>query len=186
MTLPNLNSSTGEKEKVAKVKKIYRDLNDALGRAEAVYGPIEEWKLSDSNDNRRFLERLTEFMKVSKSDFSNNTVVLADGSAIVAIWNLYYNDREHYYPNSTYMGDITVDIDGPNKGKNQYGIDIFVFDITKENGILPEGIDNTNGKNACFKNGINLYCTRWIIENENMDYLKCYDDLKWGQKTSCK
>ena len=38
LTLPNLNSSTGEKEKVAKVKKIYSNLNDALGRAVAVYG----------------------------------------------------------------------------------------------------------------------------------------------------
>ena len=37
LTLPNLNSSTGEKEKVAKVKKIYRDLTDAYGRAQAVY-----------------------------------------------------------------------------------------------------------------------------------------------------
>ena len=31
LTLPNLNSSTGEKEKVAKVKKIYQNLSDALG-----------------------------------------------------------------------------------------------------------------------------------------------------------
>ena len=36
LTLPNLNSSTGDKEKVAKVKKIYSNLNDAFGRAEAV------------------------------------------------------------------------------------------------------------------------------------------------------
>ena len=41
LTLPNLNASTGEKEKVAKVKKIYQNLNDAYGRAQAVYGPID-------------------------------------------------------------------------------------------------------------------------------------------------
>ena len=33
LTLPNLNSSTGEKEKVAKVKNLYSNLNDAYGRA---------------------------------------------------------------------------------------------------------------------------------------------------------
>ncbi len=33
LTLPNLNSSTGNKEVVAKVKKIYQNLNDAFGRA---------------------------------------------------------------------------------------------------------------------------------------------------------
>ncbi len=43
LTIPNLNSSTADKEKVAKVKKIYSNLNDAIGRAQAVYGPVEEW-----------------------------------------------------------------------------------------------------------------------------------------------
>ena len=43
LTIPNLNSSTGDKEKVVKVKKIYSNLNDAIGRAQAVYGPVEEW-----------------------------------------------------------------------------------------------------------------------------------------------
>ena len=43
LTIPNLNSSTADKEKVAKVKKIYSNLNDALGRAQVVYGPVEEW-----------------------------------------------------------------------------------------------------------------------------------------------
>ena len=43
LTIPNLNSSTGDREKVAKVKKIYSNLNDAIGRAQAVYGPVEEW-----------------------------------------------------------------------------------------------------------------------------------------------
>ena len=70
LTLPNLNSSTGEKEKVAKVKKIYQNLNDAYGRAIAVYGPIEEWFVNDSTREakvKRATERITEFMKISKS-----------------------------------------------------------------------------------------------------------------------
>ena len=69
LTLPNLNSSTGEKEKVAKVKKIYSNLQDAFGRAEAVYGPLDEWFKNDSSNtdySKRFMTRLTEFMKVSK------------------------------------------------------------------------------------------------------------------------
>jgi len=69
LTLPNLNSSTGDKEKVAKVKKIYQNLNDAFGRAEAVYGPFEEWFKNDNSNQdyaKRFATRLTEFMKISK------------------------------------------------------------------------------------------------------------------------
>lgn len=70
LTIPNLNSSTGEKEKVAKVKKIYSNLEDAFGRAMVVYGPVDEWFINDSNSTAqmtRFAERITEFMKVSKN-----------------------------------------------------------------------------------------------------------------------
>ena len=35
LTIPNLNSSTADKEKVAKLQKIYSNLNDAVGRATA-------------------------------------------------------------------------------------------------------------------------------------------------------
>ena len=70
LTIPNLNSSTADKEKVAKVKKLYSNLQDALGRAQAVYGPYDEWftGLTNYKDiSTRFGERMTEFMKVSKN-----------------------------------------------------------------------------------------------------------------------
>ena len=69
LILPNLNSSTGEKEKVAKLKKIYQNLNDAVGRSAAVYGPVDEiFRSSYSNENFIKLgDRLTEFINVSKN-----------------------------------------------------------------------------------------------------------------------
>jgi len=70
LTLPNLNSSTGEKEKVAKLKKIYSNLQDAYGRATAVYGPFDEWFQNDAAPKAAaeiIGERFTEFMKVSKN-----------------------------------------------------------------------------------------------------------------------
>ena len=60
LTLPNLNNTTGDKEKVAKVKKVYSNLNDAYGRAQSVYGPSDEWS------NTQKWGRLTEFLKLSK------------------------------------------------------------------------------------------------------------------------
>ena len=30
------------------------------------------------------------------------------------------------------------------------------------------------------------YVTAWVIENENLDYLKCPDELNWETKTSCE
>lgn len=98
LTIPNLNQSTGDREKVAKVKKIYSNLEDAYGRATAVYGPLDEWfnGLSERKDKtERVGERLSEFMKVSKNCKMQNgcyiagsddsdwyQFVLADGTSV--------------------------------------------------------------------------------------------------------
>lgn len=196
LTLPNLNSSTGEKEKVAKVKKIYSNLNDAMGRAIAVYGPFGEWTLNDSTNEakvKRVGERLTEFMKVSKncgtnstqtcvsSDYSNSNYykfINADGSSI-AIGNNYWR--------------IIVDIDGANKGANNRnaGKEIFSFNISDSGEIIPGGTDYLSSSVPLFlvsrcNPGTNAYeCTAWVIQYDNMDYLKCHDSLS-DNKTSCK
>ena len=57
LTLPNLNQSTGNKEKAVKLQKLYSNLNDALGRAQVVYGPIDTWS-KDGNMTERFMNRL--------------------------------------------------------------------------------------------------------------------------------
>lgn len=211
LTLPNLNSSTGNKEKVAKVKKIYQNLSDALGRAEAVYGPIDTWFVNDGNDTTkkttRLAERMLEFMKVSKNCgintgcFSSSQYKLFDGSIEE---NDYDNSvyLQHAYKvilsdgtslaifyEGTFGGDLIhrfkIDIDGPNKGQNSAGYDIFDFSIDPNKKQLipsayPEawtgGFDNLQ---------VNNYATAWVIKNDNMDYIKC-NDLNWETKTSCK
>ena len=202
LTLPNLNSSTGDKEKVVKLKKIYSNLEDAIGRAQAVYGPYSEWNYSDSNDKMPG-ERITEFMRLSKNceqntgsncftnsnskylDGSNNTnfdqhdgvasrayrVITTDGTSVLF---------------DPYGGRTIVDIDGPNKGSNTAGKDIFEFTLNKTtNELIPLGRNYTDEqlKNSCFKNG--SACTAWVIQNENLDYLKCPSTLSWTN-TTCK
>ncbi|MBR1943467.1 hypothetical protein IJ843_07010, partial [bacterium] len=142
LTLPNLNSSTGDKEKVAKVKKIYSNLNDALGRAVAVYGPISEWTQNDTSSDvksKRVADRLTEFMKISKDCGKSDgcfpkKVKFFDGEEISSYRTL---DGYHYIladgsAISIGEGYIEVDIDGQNKGPNRIGYDIFVFYICWE------------------------------------------------------
>ena len=186
LTLPNLNSSTGEKEKVAKIMKLYRDLNDAHGRVSAVYGPIDEWirDAHGNSDDEKLFERVTEFLKVSKSDVNNLTAILADGTELKISANKCVDNSSHY--GSKFCGYLITDIDGPNKGKNKLGVDIFRFDLLLD-GVYPDGMDSSTGKNACVMVNNEPYsCTRWIVENGNMDYLKCNDKLKWGQQISCK
>ena len=209
LTLPNLNSSTGDREKVAKVKKIYQNLEDAYGRAEAVYGPIDEWFVNDTTDEqktKRVGERFTEFMKISKTCgtstgcFSSSKYLQPDG-------DIYEDNFESQHSqlykvilsDGASMGlwvnynqiQIRVDIDGPNKGKTQEGNDIFDFNIRLDN------IDDTakNDKLHLYPSlcpgywtgdlNVSSYATAWVIKNGNLDYLKC-NDLNWETKTSCK
>ncbi|MBR1680787.1 type II secretion system protein [bacterium] len=231
LTLPNLNSSTGDKEKVTKVKKIYSNLNDAYGRAEVIYGPIDTWFANITNKDvasEKLGERVVDFMKTSKicgmrqnqgCFFASNAVYLdgskdinfdehigyykiltADGTSIS--FRIYKMDcmEDIALPNASAplnrCGTIYVDIDGPNKGQNCHGRDIFGFALT-DRGIYPYGsqeqLDYSKLKSNCFKKG--LWCTDWVIENGNMDYLKVGSDgkcpdgktiLDWSANTSCK
>lgn len=140
LTLPNLNSSTGEKEKVVKVKKVYQNLTDAFGRSEAVYGPFRDvvaqkkiYSKNFADNTNQFAEvlgeRLTEFMKISKNCKSNNKggcFSNAKGAGYE-----YLNLSNHTYsfiladgtsvlivPEAELGGFIMIDIDGPNKGKS--------------------------------------------------------------------
>ena len=186
LTLPNLNSSTGDKEKVAKVKKIYSNLNDAFGRAQAVYGSFENW-----NDTQKW-GRLTEFLKLSKDCGCSNSTncfnsdsnvktprsagscsgILADGTSIAfnpsETTILFDNAYTNYY--------VYVDIDGSSKGKNSVGHDIFGYTIDSVNGILPVHLIYLNNGSMktceCNKDIPKLTCTEWVVMYDNMDYLK--------------
>ena len=193
LTLPNLNSSTGDKEKVAKVKKIHSNLEDAFGRAIVVYGPMSEWPQNVDNfynadGCKKIAQRIMDFLKVSKDcgttlspcfassvktlsggtdSFGNMTYsfILADGTSVVI----------EYCGGGGFQ--IVFDIDGPNKGPNTYGKDIFNYefygDRDGELWFRPGGYTSMTDsavKNDCFTTGFN--CTQWILQNDNMDYLK--------------
>lgn len=93
-----------------------------------------------------------------------------------------------------YCGLIYVDINGP-RGPNENGRDFFVFKLFKD-GIRPGGIpadtvwietfeDQCLAKNPSVNGNDRIWCSGWVIYNENMDYLHC-DDLSWEGKKSCK
>ena len=210
LTLPNLNQNTSEKEKVVKLKKVYSELNDAVGRAVVEYGPVSVWLKKSSTDaerNKKYFERITEFLKVSKTCapnvsgcFSSSTelnsyykAITADGTAIVfAPWS-GCNDT---FGIKDYCGVIFVDLDGPTKGVNTEGDDIFRLAGTKTGVDTYLAIDYSEGGKSivteCFswRGG----CSAWVIHNGNMDYLKADSSgkcpngkvLNMTTNTSCK
>ncbi len=226
LTIPNLNSSTNNMEKVTKVKKIYAELTQAHERATAVYGPVETWFVNDSTSlamQQRYINRITEFMKVQKTCLSSSDGVCMKGypkdlhdsswsnpvfktypSAIAASGFSYCDNYQDSWnkmcgnsPNG-YCGYLMIDIDGPNKGKNVQGMDIFAFRVTRD-GVLPNFCYDANGQpwndfcvEECFRTGIG--CSIWILNADNMDYIDANSSGKCNHSdktlsttvTSCK
>ena len=214
LTLPTLEFSAGGKEKVTRVKKTYASLVDALDRAEIVYGDFDGWFNDLSTDdarNERFAKRITEFMKVSKdcgfsasecfssepmlnvfdeSEILANlseslvevkayTVQLPDGTSLA-----FYNDLEN---NGLYR--IRIDIENMGKKENKEGSDVFNFTIYVNKSMAREVGAQINqllpdAKPSNWKEGA-MYTTAWIIEKDNVDYLKCPSELNWETNTSC-
>ncbi|MBR2525288.1 type II secretion system protein [bacterium] len=194
LTLPNLNSSTGDKERVAKVKKIYQNLQDAFGRAEAVYVPFEEWFKSSDDSRQRTIrtgERISEFMKISKicgiesnGCFKNANYHRLNNSETER--NIETNDK--YYKLILADGSsvaisaardeevdatlsIFVDIDGF-KGPHTFGKDLFVFGYVENQGVMPSGYGlSFSTLISNLKNG-GLRAASWIIQYDNADYLQ--------------
>ena len=213
LTLPNLNSSTGEKEKVAKVKKIYQNLDDAVGRAQAVYGPMDEWKTLDSNQTAqttRFAQRITEFMKISKDcgmDTTGKCFVTKDkaldqsSTSQESQWEYNSNTYKVILADGTSLSlgkngaiyAIYADIDGATKGKSTWGSDLFAYWVSN-NRIDPFYIKFNDNKTPCRSD--NDDCVAWVVTFDNMDYLKTSDGttctsntskkLTWGGNHSCK
>jgi len=175
LTLPNLNSSTGDKEKVAKVKKLYSNIEDAFGRVQAVYGPINEWQSLDVNDQTIY-ERMSDFLKISKEIKTSiagygfplplMSAFLADGS-VLSTEGCDSNVR-----------CIWIDIDGM-KGKNKLCDDQFVFHIDVDNNeVKPFRKENLSSSDIVgMRDGVD-YCSGWVIDNGNLDYLKVNDSGK--------
>ena len=211
LTIPNLNSSTADKEKVAKLKKVYSNLNDAFGRAEAVYGPFDEWFQADTTNatrSSRFSERMLEFMKTSKNcghavnsacmKTGNYTTALgattAATSAIVSadsVSAILADGTSIVFFTAGAMGTIYVDIDGPNKGLFRHGVDLFRFRVSPDRGIYYS--DSTY---LCSSStpGHDDSCENWVLSNGNLDYLKADSSgkcpngkvLNFTTNTSCK
>ena len=219
LTIPNLNASTNDAEKVAKFKKTYAELNEAHNRAVAKYGPVATWFTGINDDNyeplsAKYIDRLTEFMKVTKTCGSNQTAevdcmtsrtknylygksiesidyrsaILAGGSSFgVRIWSSTCTDDYFDLPSNRLIrcGYIFLDIDGPRKGKNTYGIDLFGLIVTKE-GIMPaERSSSSLAKNMKSTTYSGFSCGRWIMDHGNMDYLKVKDRSDLGKSRTC-
>lgn len=126
-------------------------------------------------------------------------VRLINGTTVVfRVWSTTCN-ADYKVDNSIYRsnvcGQITVLLEPDKKQEN--GKNVFSF-YTTTNSIVPFGLKGArlefekacdlNNKNPypLFSNGDNMYgCTAWVIQNRNMDYLRCPGELGWEKGVKC-
>lgn len=193
LTIPNLSSSTANKENVARVQKAYSTINEAFERVQAEYGNIERWPLRDfgwngNNDTDFFANRMSEYLKVSKNCARNanqgcmaSSVKYLNGTSTTSGYSAVTDADTSAYKMILADGTglaiqvvsgsifMNVDIDGPRKGSGTIGKDWFrfVYDASSTKKVIPA---NTSNLTSSFATGKGL--TAWVIETGNMDYLK--------------
>lgn len=126
--------------------------------------------------------------------FDNNVALakaqLADGT-LIAYYDYGDECKREVGPSEiskTVCGSIEIDTNGWS-GPNVYGRDCFPFFLTSK-GILPVGAKGDDYLESGFEDNCQGEdkpggaCTAWVIENENLDYIKC-DGLSWDGKRSC-
>lgn len=143
MTIPALKKSAAAEENIAKLKKQYSTLSQAVMMSENINGPIDFWNFG--LDNKTFFDRyLGDYLSVVKSCdsdvdcwgggvfYPNGTiafelaemhkVVLADGTRL----GLYLQPTANH-------GHMFVDLNGA-KLPNVVGVDVYFLTIAKKSG----------------------------------------------------
>lgn len=182
LTLPNLNNNADERVNVAKAKKAYSDLSAAVDRVSLKYdGSPNTWGASNT------VSRLNSMLKpkgqgtsywYEAGNCANVATGLSDGTTYCAVAN-----------NATCM-DILLDVDGPKKGMNSVGYDVFKGRIaiptlsTDPIELRPWSCADAGSFTTTTKPGTENYLN-WVVQNDNMDYRKC-NTLSYQNVITCK
>lgn len=188
ITLPNTSTSTGNKINVAKAKKVYSELAAAWDKA-MLRDPITN---STNLTMQGIVNKIGNNLKVKGTgaiyapadtdNCKNTAILLSDGSTFCVL-----NKIGSFFP-------LRMDIDGPNKGSNTTGSDLFNMRIYFDsNSINPPSLEpfakDSGTASTIMTSGTTMtdYANTallWILTYDNMDYKDC--QVKWITKTTCK
>lgn len=196
LTLPTLNDDVEDKKVVAKLRKIYPELDGIYESIVQTYGKPYEWSVPSGQTPASMMQQYFEEMGgVTKScgtgtgcfsgtiDSNNNyrKFLMKDGSSVGItidssddLAKVDPQDDENYCRGQ--VGHILVDVNGP-KGENSYGYDVFKFELCS-NGV------KAGGERNHYVDSGSEYNTAWVIDAGNRDYLRC-NDLSWDSKRTC-
>lgn len=192
LTIPTLGSEVNEKETISKVKKMFNTLSTAIMQASVENGDIIKWDYSEtqsSDSAKEFASYIKPYLKIVKdcgtdsqecytnegisylngnisSNVNTNDIyykmILSDGSLL--FFKTLDGKCEVYSPSiSNVCAVFYYDVNGKKK-PNTIGKDIFTYYALK-NKVITSPSD-------CDKTSDGWGCSDYIMQNDNMDYLK--------------
>ena len=185
LTLPTLIQNHQKQVYVTQLKKAYSTLGSAFNKM-AVDEGVVDWKqtycanLSMDSSNSEIQSCLNNFaktvkvIKITKLGFGkySDNFVMNDSidTALVLEDGTTYNFLVY---GCGFYGDIIVDVNGLEKGPNQYGRDIFQFNIDYDNNkVVPTGTASWNPDvwKSCSATNLSTLCTAKVLIEGKMNY----------------
>lgn len=173
LTIPTLINSIEEKITVAKVKKIYKELNNSYMKARMKYGPLSEWGTDRSTshtdlDGEVIADHISNDSEIAMSKMLYGLNYKYDRSStpreVTELSNTRPRNEIHRFVLADEIRISDLWINDPNcsravaignrcgdfrvdingnKPPNAFGKDIFLFHLTR-NAIVPMGTRNDN------------------------------------------
>ena len=191
LTIPNLSTGIEEDKVVTKLKATADMLESAYAQTMMEH-PSEVDEFSYITDNS-FCTHLLEHLKVGKVCGENSGCFSANAPKELEDSNLLNDaieDKNTHFCSfildngvsvSVEKGRVYIDLDGPDKGENTHGKDLFVANVGLSGTLV--GVDPELRQSDKYK--LSYEPLAWIRQNGNMDYLKCLDSLNWNSQTTC-
>lgn len=200
LTIPNLLQNKAKEETVAKLKKEYTSLAQAVKLSEADNGPNADWDWGTLNDSvsirASFDKCWAPYLRISKycntyadcgyksnsikyfnSNHALNVVDVNSQTAVLLSDGSLFIARN--YSDTTKL--IYADINGKNE-PNVLGKDIFWFQIHPQKGLMPWGY---NSAGAYYSSTVNDDCNKTVTTGNYctakimLDGWKISDDYPW-------
>ena len=201
LTMPTLIANHREKEAVVRLKKTYSTLSNAYISVLNDYGEPSTWNVESWDDVVLMFAKYIKNVKTCKSgtkgcfanlrrkDLLNNVVdnithvstfIINDG-IVVGLSSQVGIEQALSADSFLFVVDINGD-----KYPNRWGVDTFTFNVTKEK-VIPRGGAGTHARQTMCNPSSNTTtagwwngsgCGAWVIQMENMDYLKCVNGSK--------
>ena len=128
-----------------------------------------------SNFSETVFSRFTSYFSRKCTAFTLAEVLITLGIigivAALTLPSLIQSYKERVTSACEMGGDVSIDINGYDKGPNQLGKYVFAF-VTAQNGVYPAGLPGSYTAGDCKLSGRGFSCTEYILREKNMKYLK--------------